>query len=260
MPESYLEQLFNLSGKAVLLTGAGGHIAGELSRALASCGCRVALADLRLSKAEQAATRIVRDGGVALPLQLDVRETPEWERTLTLTLDAYGRVDVLVNGAGINSPKPFFEIDLKSWNDILDTNLTGTMFGCQVVGEAMVAQKGGTILNIISASAGPPLSKDFAYSVSKAAVWNLTQNLAREFASSGVRVNALRPGFFPAEWNLKNFITEERRRAILGHTPMGRFGEPNELTGAVLWLVSDAASLVTGAEICVDGGFLAMTI
>jgi NAD(P)-dependent dehydrogenase (short-subunit alcohol dehydrogenase family) len=260
MPESCLEQLFNLSGKAVLLTGAGGHIVGELSHALASCGCRVAVADLRLAKAEQVATGIIRDGGLALPLEMDVREKSAWERTLALTLDAFGRVDGLVNGAGINSPKPFFEIDLKSWNDILETNLTGTMLGCQVVGEAMVKQKSGSILNISSASAGPPLSKAFAYSVSKAGVWNLTQNLAREFAPSGVRVNALRPGFFPTEWNLKNFITEERRRAILGHTPMGRFGEPNELTGAVLWLVSDAASFVTGAEICVDGGFLAMTI
>jgi NAD(P)-dependent dehydrogenase (short-subunit alcohol dehydrogenase family) len=104
------------------------------------------------------------------------------------------------------------------------------------------------------------LSKAFAYSVAKSGVANLTQNVAREFAPGGVRVNSLRPGFFPTDWNLKNFITEERKAAILGHTPMGRFGEPAELIGAVLWLASDAAGFVTGSEICVDGGFLAMTI
>jgi NAD(P)-dependent dehydrogenase (short-subunit alcohol dehydrogenase family) len=124
----------------------------------------------------------------------------------------------------------------------------------------MVQRRRGAIINISSASAGPPLSKAFAYSVAKAGVKNLTQNVAREFAPLGVRVNSLRPGFFPTEWNLKNFITDERKAAILGHTPMNRFGEPSELIGAVLWLASDAAGFVTGAEICVDGGFLAMTI
>jgi NAD(P)-dependent dehydrogenase (short-subunit alcohol dehydrogenase family) len=260
MTKSYLEQLFNLDGKVALLTGAGGHIVGELSNALARSGCRVVVADLRPPKAEAVAAAIVQSGGEALALPLDVTSKPAWESALKAVIEAYGGIDVLVNGAGINSPAAFFDIELSSWNDILNTNLTGTMLGCQVVGERMREAKRGSIINISSASAGPPLSKAFAYSVSKAGVWNLTQNLARELASAGVRVNALRPGFFPTEWNLKNFITEERRQAILGHTPMRRFGEPSELSGAVLWLASDAASFVTGAEICVDGGFLAMTI
>ena len=111
-----------------------------------------------------------------------------------------------------------------------------------------------------SASAGPPLSKAFTYSVAKAGIKNLTQNLGREWGSKGVRVNAIRPGFFPTEWNIKNFIDENRREAILGHTPMRRFGNPDELTGAILWLSSDASSFVTGSEITIDGGFSCMTI
>jgi len=124
----------------------------------------------------------------------------------------------------------------------------------------MVQKGSGSIINISSASAGPPLSKAFTYSVAKAGILNLTQNLGREWAKQGVRVNALRPGFFPTEWNRKNFITKEREGAILGHTPMGRFGEPTELIGAALWLASDAAQFVTGSEVAVDGGFSCMTI
>ena len=124
----------------------------------------------------------------------------------------------------------------------------------------MLEQGKGSIINISSASAGPPLSKAFTYSVTKAGVKNLTQNLAREWGTHGVRVNSLRPGFFPTEWNKKHFINPDREKAILGNTPMNRYGKPNELVGAVLWLASDAASFVTGAEITVDGGFSAMSI
>ena len=118
----------------------------------------------------------------------------------------------------------------------------------------------GSIINISSASAGPPLSKAFTYSVAKAGIKNLTQNLAREWGTKGVRVNAIRPGFFPTDWNLKNFIDDRRKKEILGHTPMNRFGNPDELTGAILWLSSDAAGFVTGSEVSVDGGFSCMTI
>jgi NAD(P)-dependent dehydrogenase (short-subunit alcohol dehydrogenase family) len=124
----------------------------------------------------------------------------------------------------------------------------------------MVNQNSGSIINISSTSADPPLSKAFAYSASKAAITNLTKNIAREFGLTGVRVNALRPGFFPTEWNLKNFLTPERTNSILKHTPMARFGDPKELVGAVIWLLSDASSFVTGSEIVVDGGFSAQSI
>ena len=141
-----------------------------------------------------------------------------------------------------------------------NSQLTGTFYGCQVIGKHMLKNNSGSIINISSASAGPPLSKAFTYSVSKAGIKNLTQNLGREWGQKGVRVNAIRPGFFPTEWNKKNFITKDREKKILGHTPMNRFGQPEELIGAILWLSSDASSFVTGAEISVDGGYSCMTI
>jgi NAD(P)-dependent dehydrogenase (short-subunit alcohol dehydrogenase family) len=259
MPE-YLTELFNLTGKVALLTGAGGHLVSQLANGLARAGCKTAVADVRLHKAKSSAEQITAGAGEALPLELDVAQLESWHSILHAVTAHYGRIDILVNGAGINAPTPFLEITPEEWERIFRTNLTGTMFGCQVIGKHMLANQRGSIINISSASAGPPLSKAYAYSASKAAVTNLTQNVAREFAPGNVRVNSLRPGFFPTEWNLKNFITEERRAAILGHTPMRRFGQPSELVGAVLWLASDAAGFVTGAEICVDGGFLAMTI
>ena len=169
-------------------------------------------------------------------------------------------MDILVNGAGINAPTPVLEIDAEEWYAVLDSQITATLYGCQVFGKHMLDVGAGSIINISSASAGPPLSKAFTYSVAKAGIKNLTQNLAREWGTQGVRVNAIRPGFFPTEWNRKNFITAEREASILGHTPMARYGEPDELVGAILWLASEAAGFVTGAEIAVDGGFSCMTI
>ena len=190
----------------------------------------------------------------------DAKKKINFENALDKIIGKFGRVDIFINGAGINGSTPFLEIDEKEWDSIMDSQLKGTFYGCQVIGEHMLNNGKGSIINISSASAGPPLSKAFTYSVAKAGIKNLTQNLAREWASKGVRVNALRPGFFPTEWSKKNFITNERQEAILTHTPMGRYGDPKELLGAVLWLSSDSASFVTGAEISIDGGFSAMTI
>ncbi len=244
----------------MLLTGAGGFLVGELSRAAGRAGMKVVCCDVRLDDAQRTAHEVNTLGGTAVACQLDVREPAAVEAALKSTLKAYGRLDCVLNGAGINAPTPFFEITVEEWNDILAVQLTGTMLCCQLLGKHLVDQGRGSIVNISSASAGPPLSKAFAYSVAKAGVKNLTQNLAREWGTKGVRVNALRPGFFPTEWSRKNFINPDREAAILGHTPMRRYGRPDELVGAVLWLFSDAASFVTGAEIAVDGGFTAMTI
>jgi NAD(P)-dependent dehydrogenase (short-subunit alcohol dehydrogenase family) len=257
---SYLSSLFNVHDKVALLTGAGGFLVGEFSRALAKAGVRIACCDVRLENAERTAHDIETAGGRAIAVRLDVRDRLQHERALKDTLNAYGQLDFVLNGAGTNAPTPFLEIPLDEWNDILAVQLTGTMLGCQVYGGHLVAQKRGSIVNISSASAGPPLSKAFTYSVAKAGIKNLTQNLAREWGTVGVRVNALRPGFFPTEWSMKHFITTDREAAILGHTAMHRYGMPSELVGAVIWLFSDAASFVTGAEIAVDGGFSAMTI
>jgi NAD(P)-dependent dehydrogenase (short-subunit alcohol dehydrogenase family) len=195
-----------------------------------------------------------------VPLAIDVTKKDHHIAALGTILTKFGQVDILINGAGINGPTPFFEISLEEWYSIINSQLTGTFLGCQVFGEFMVKQGSGSIINISSASAGPPLSKAFTYSISKAGIVNLTKNLGREWGTKGVRVNALRPGFFPTEWNQKNFITPEREKSILNHTPMARFGKPNELIGATLWLASDASNFVTGAEIAVDGGFSCMSI
>ena len=256
----YVSRIFSLEGKVAALTGAGGHLVGEMARGLARAGAKVAALDISLEAAERTAETIRSAGGEALALAADVREKADYEKALAAMLQRWGRLDVAVLGAGANAPTPFAEISVEEWNDILAVQLTGTMLGCQVFGGHMVEERRGSIVTIASASSGPPLSKAFAYSVAKAGVKNLTQNLAREWAPANVRVNALRPGFFPTEWSMTHFMTPEREAAILGHTPMARYGRPEELVGAVIWLLSDAASFVTGAEIAVDGGFTAMTI
>lgn len=259
--KGYIEKLFNLENKVAAITGAGGHLCGEMAKGLARAGCKVVILDLRLEKAQKIADEIEEEGlPKPLALALDVTVKDQHESVLAKILEVYKDLDIVINGAGINGPSPFFEISLDEWNSILDSQITGTFLGCQVYGKFLVEKGKGSIINISSASSGPPLSKAFTYSVAKAGIKNLTQNLGREWGTKGVRVNAIRPGFFPTEWNRKNFITPERENAILGHTPMNRYGEPSELIGAILWLASDAASFVTGAEIEVDGGFSCMTI
>jgi NAD(P)-dependent dehydrogenase (short-subunit alcohol dehydrogenase family) len=258
---TYIDSLFNLRGKVVVITGAGGHLCSEMARSFAKAGCSLVLLDLRLDKVERLRSSLSQSGfhnAIAEPLNVSSKN--EHEHALKVTLERFDRVDVLINGAGINGPTPILDLQLEEWYAILDSQLTGTLLGSQVFGAQMLSQGSGSIINISSASADPPLSKAFSYSVAKAGIVNLTKNIAREWATAGVRVNAIRPGFFPTDWNRKNFITPEREQAILGHTPMERYGDPSELTGAVLWLASDASSFVTGTEVTVDGGFSCMTI
>ena len=258
---TYLNQLFNLEDKVVVITGAGGHLCSEMARGFARAGCLVAVLDVRLEKAVSVKQEIKAEGyNKILALAIDVAIKDQHVAALDAIVAEFGHIDILVNGAGINGPTPFFDLSLDEWYAILDSQLTGTFLGCQVFGAHMVSRGKGSIINISSASAGPPLSKAFTYSIAKAGILNLTHNLGRDWGTRGVRVNALRPGFLPTDWNRKNFLTEEREAAILGHTPMARFGQPSELLGATLWLASDAASFVTGAEITVDGGFTCMTI
>jgi len=256
----FLSKLFGLEDKVAVIVGAGGYLCSEMASALAKSGASVATLDKNEDRLKVVSDKIRNEDGTVIPVLLDVTEKKSHEEALGIILEKFHGVDILINGAGINAPTPFFDISLDEWHSILDSHITGTFFGCQVFGKHMVENKKGSIINISSASAGPPLSRAFTYSVAKAGIKNLTQNLAREWAPYNVRVNALRPGFFPTEWSKKKFITTEREKAILGHTPMGRYGHPKELLGAVLWLASDAASFVTGAEIAVDGGFSCMTI
>ena len=259
MPD-YLTEHFGLQGKVAALTGAGGYLVSEMSLALAKAGVKVAALDIDLESAQKVAAKIREDGGQAIALKVDVTQKADFVWALDEILETFGDLDYAVFGANLNAPTPFLDIPEDEWHAILDVQLTGTMRGLQVFGGHMVDQGKGSIVTISSASASPPLSKAFTYSVAKAGVKNITQNVAREWATKGVRVNALRPGFFPTQWSQVHFIDEAREAAILGHTPMGRYGEPRELIGAVLWLLSDAASFVTGAEIAVDGGFSAMTV
>jgi NAD(P)-dependent dehydrogenase (short-subunit alcohol dehydrogenase family) len=257
---SYIDEMFDIQGQVAVVTGAGGYLCSEMAIGLAKAGAKVAVLDLRLGKAQTVVDEIIGFGGEAIALAIDVSNKEQHVESFNAVLDKFGAVDILVNGAGTNCPTPFFEMSVDEWNGVMDSQITGTFLGCQVFGKHMVEQQSGSIINISSASAGPPLSKVFPYSVAKAGIKNLTQNLAREWAESGVRVNAIRPGFLPTEWNQKNFITKEREKAILGHTPMNRYGTPDELIGATIWLASDASSFVTGAEIAIDGGFSCMTI
>jgi NAD(P)-dependent dehydrogenase (short-subunit alcohol dehydrogenase family) len=168
--------------------------------------------DADVEGAEEIASKIKNEGGQAIALKMDVRRKQDFERCLDEVLEVFGRVDVLINGAGINTPTPFLEIKEKEWDRILAVQLKGTLFGCQVIGSQMLEQGSGSIINISSASAGPPLSKAFTYSVAKAGIKNLTQNLAREWADKGVRVNALRPGFFPTKWSKEHSLIPNERR------------------------------------------------
>ena len=257
----YLDKLFNLKDKVAAVIGAGGHLCSEMAKSFARAGCKVVIIDLRLHKAQQVEKEIKKEGfNDTISLALDVSIKKDHHKVLKEIIIKFGTLDILINGAGTNGSSPFFEIEAEEWDDIMNSQIKGTFYGCQVFGEYMLKNKKGSIINISSASAGPPLSKAFTYSAAKAGIKNLTQNLGREWGTKGVRVNAIRPGFFPTDWNLKNFIDDDRKKAILGHTPMNRFGNTHELTGAILWLASDASSFVTGAEITVDGGYSCMTI
>jgi len=191
----------------------------------------------------------------------DVSTKAALEGLCSEVVSAHGSVDILINGAGVNSPTPFFDIPEEEFDKILTVNLKGVFLACQVFGAQMTAQSsGGSIINVGSMSGVIPLSRVFTYSATKAAVHNLSKNLAREWATEGVRVNTIVPGFFPAEQNRK-VLTPERVGQIMGHTPMKRFGEAKELIGATLLLASPkAGSFITGEELMVDGGYASMTI
>jgi NAD(P)-dependent dehydrogenase (short-subunit alcohol dehydrogenase family) len=253
--------LFSLDGKVAVVIGGGGVLAGAMAAGLAEAGADISILDVNAAAAEARAESIRTLGRKAIGVQCDATSKQSLQAALDATLAKLGRVDILLNAAGVNSGTPFFEITEEEWHRILNIDLTSVFLACQVFGKAMVdAGQGGSIINISSASSGPPLSKVFTYSVSKGGVNQVTQFLAREWAPYKVRVNAIIPGFFPAEQNRK-ILTPERTASIMNHTPMGRFGESCELVGAAVYLASErASSFVTGSFLRVDGGYLAMTI
>jgi NAD(P)-dependent dehydrogenase (short-subunit alcohol dehydrogenase family) len=266
------ERLFDLSGRVAVVTGATGVLGGAMARGLAGAGARVGVLGRRKERAEEVASEVERRGGEALVLPADVLKREQLESACGAVLERWGRVDVLVNAAGGNVPEAtvaedatFFGLPEGPLREVFDLNLLGTVLPSQVFGEAMTRGESpeGSIVNVSSMAAHKPLTRVAGYSAAKAAVENLTRWLAVELAHKhgpGLRVNAIAPGFFLGEQNRALLINEdgsltERGRAIVEHTPAGRFGEPEELVGTLIWLCSPAARFVTGVVVPVDGGF-----
>ncbi|HKK17936.1 MAG TPA: SDR family oxidoreductase [Opitutales bacterium] len=256
----YLQSIFSLEGKVAVVIGGTGELCGAMAQGLASAGAETVLVGRSEEKAAARLKKIEAAGGKAYFEQVDINSKASNQQLLDNVLEKSGKVDILINGAGVNSPTPIFEIEEEEFDHILGTNLKAVLFACQVFGKYLVDRgEGGSIINIGSMSGIIPLSRVFTYSATKAAVHNLSKNLAREWARDKVRVNTIVPGFFPAEQN-KKVLTPERVASIMGHTPANRFGEAHELIGATLLLASDASSFMNGAELVVDGGYASMTI
>jgi NAD(P)-dependent dehydrogenase (short-subunit alcohol dehydrogenase family) len=253
--------MFDLTGRVAAVIGGTGVLGGAMCEGLAAAGAAVAVLGRSAERGAARRDSIAGGGGHALAISMDSTDQASLVRALAEIEAKLGPVDILVNAPGLNSATPFFDIALDEWHRLIDANLTSVFLACQVFSRAMVERgAGGSIINLSSASSGPPLSRVLTYSIAKAGINNLTQYLALELAPSGIRVNAIAPGFFPAEQN-RRLLSEDRLRAILAHTPTNRLGDPQELVGTVVWLASEEASgFVTGAIVRVDGGFSAMTI
>ena len=259
MPSDYLHSLFGLDGQVAVVIGGTGVLGGALCDGLGQAGAHVVVSGRSQERGEARAKAIADLGGSAEFVAVDVTSRDSIGALKDAVVAKHGKVDILVNCAGVNSATPYEEISDEDWDRVIDSNLKAVHWGCQIFAPVMSAQEeGGSILNIGSVTAHLPLSRVFAYSASKAAVLNLTKNVAREYGERKVRVNALCPGFFPAEQNRK-ILDKDRVGSIFSQTPMNRFGEPDELIGATLLLCSrKAGSFVTGTEIYVDGGFTGM--
>ncbi|GEP27934.1 SDR family oxidoreductase [Cryobacterium levicorallinum] len=258
--KSELTSLFDLTGKRAAIVGGTGVLGGRFAHTLAAAGARVIVLGRSRERGESVVQSIEQAGGTASFEVLDASNRDSVVRARE-KIARGGGLDVLINAPGANSTTPFEDIKDEEWQRLLDVNLGSVFRVCQEFLPLLQARpEGASIINVSSASSGPPLSRVFGYGVAKAGVNNLTQYLARELAGHGIRVNAIVPGFFPAEQN-RAILTPERLEAIISHTPMARLGEPQELDGVLLWLSSHRASgFVTGALVPVDGGFSAMTI
>ena len=257
---SYVESLFSLQGKTAVVIGGTGELCGAMAVAMAGAGAEIVLVGRNEKKASARLRDIEDAGGHGYFVATDVASREGLEKLLAEVVSKSGKCDILVNGAGVNSPTPFLDIPEEEYDHIFAINTKAVVMACQVFG-AYFLEHGirASIINVGSMSAVLPLSKVFTYSMSKAAVHNISKNLAREWGTKDIRVNTIVPGFFPAEQNRK-VLTDERVDQIMGHTPMNRFGEARELSGATLLLASEAGSFMTGTEILVDGGYAAMTI
>lgn len=262
---------FDIKGKVIAITGAGGVLCGTMAKALARAGAKVAVLDLAESAAQKVADEIKADKGLAIAVKCDVLDKKSLESAKEKINRELGKIDILINGAGGNKKEAttspdlsFFDLPSDTIRFVFDLNFLGTLLPTQVFSKDMAERGSGVILNISSMNAFRPLTRIPAYSAAKAAVSNFTQWLAVHICqnySKDIRVNAIAPGFFLTEQN-RFLLTDQktgeltqRGKTIIDHTPMGRFGQPDDLVGTVLWLLSDAAKFVTGVVIPVDGGF-----
>lgn len=263
MSNSHLTELFGLEDRVSVVIGATGELGGALAEGLCRAGSHVVIVgrDDDTGRRRSEEFDDLSETGTVVFEHCDVTSKSQLQALVAAVDDQFGRIDVVVNAAGVNSDTPFLEIEEEEWNHIMDVNLKGVFFACQVFGQYLIDQgEGGSIINVSSMAGITPLSRVFTYSASKAGLINLSKNLAREWAPHNIRVNCLAPGFFPAEQN-REILSEERVEDILRHTPMDRFGESKELVGTALLLASgQAGSFITGANIPVDGGYSAMTI
>ena len=266
--------LFDLSGKTAVVVGGTGVLGGAMASALGNAGARVAVIGRNAERGNERQSELKSEGIDALYVAGDALSAESLEAARETITSRFGPASILINATGGNHPdatlKPgddFCDLPIEAWRSVFDLNLVGgVLLPTQAFAPSMIAAGQGTIINIASMSGMIPLSRVVSYSAAKAAVINLTMFLAREWATTGVRVNAISPGFFPAEQNKALLFNDdgtytERGNQIIGHTPMGRFGNPEELAGAVVWLASNkASSFVTGQNIVVDGGFSSTTI
>ncbi len=270
-----MKNLFELKGKSAVITGGGGVLCGAIAKAIAAAGAKVAVLDLVQEAAENVANQIKSDGGTAIAVKCNVLQKDSLTAASKKIIAEFGKVDILINGAGGNKKEAttsaelsFFDLPAEAVRFVFDLNFLGTLLPSQVFAKYMAEKGEGVILNISSMNAFRPLTKIPAYSAAKAAVSNFTQWLAVHMCqnySKNIRVNAIAPGFFLTEQN-RFLLTDEktgeltaRGKTIIDHTPIGRFGEPEELIGTCLWLLSDAAKFVTGIVVPVDGGFSAFS-
>lgn len=273
MISNYISQLYDVSGKVIAITGGGGMLGTAIATGLGRAGANIAILDIRPEAAERTAAAIVAEGGEALGVACDALDRDSVERALEQVKERFGTVYGLVNGAGGNRPAAttgadlsFFDLPTEAFRSVMDLNCLATWLPSQVFGREMAANGTGSIVNIASISGQRPMTRVPAYNAAKAAVINLTQWLAVYFSQEvgpGIRVNAIAPGFVLTEQNRYLLLDREtgaptpRGQSIVTHTPLGRYGQPQELVGAALWLLSPASSYVHGATIVVDGGLTA---